>query len=161
MPHLLRVGFGAFRIRTSETPGAVASSLLVPHFGLNKLYACGRNERGRTMNRLLVFAVLIGALLVATNPSRAEFNAWAQTYVVKKIEDEARKRGEDPHDGSAQFGGAIAGLFISNMPIERQNLLAFSVYRVRLPEQNGGEKDCKFLGVAGQFLPVGGCDLDQ
>ena len=44
----------------------------------------------------------------------------------KKLEDEARKRGQDPNDGSAQFGGAIAGLFISNMPIERRNFLAFA-----------------------------------
>lgn len=109
------------------------------------------------MNRLLVLVVAVGALLVATNPSRTEFNAWAQTYVVKKIEEEARKQGEDPHDGSAQFGGAIAGFVISNMPIERRNFLAFSLYGVRFPDDKGGEKDCNILGVAGQFVPLGGC----
>lgn len=109
------------------------------------------------MNRLLIAALVVGALLVATNPSRAEFNSWAQTYVVKKIEDEARKRGDDPNDGSSQLGGAIAGLFISNMPIERQNFLAFSLYRIKLPEGNGEEKNCSVLGLAGQFLPLGGC----
>ena len=45
------------------------------------------------MSRWLIGLLVVGALLVATNPSRAEFNAWAQTWVVKKIEDEARKRG--------------------------------------------------------------------
>lgn len=109
------------------------------------------------MNRLLLGLVVIGALLVATNPSRAEFNAWAQTYVTKKIEDEARKRGENPNDGSAQFGGAIAGFVIANMPIERRNFLAFSLYGVRFPDDNGGEKNCSILGIAGQFVPMGGC----
>lgn len=109
------------------------------------------------MSRWLIGLLVVGALLVATNPSRAEFNAWAQTWVVKKIEDEARKRGENPNDGSAQFGGAIAGLFISNMPIERRNFLAFSIYGVRFPDDKGGEKNCSILGIAGQFVPVGGC----
>ena len=109
------------------------------------------------MTRFLLGLVVVGGLLVATNPSRAEFNGWAQTYVVKKIEDEARKQGEDPHDGSAQFGGAIAGFVISNMPIERRNFLAFSLYGVRFPDDKGGEKDCNILGVAGQFVPLGAC----
>jgi hypothetical protein len=109
------------------------------------------------MNRLLLGAAIVGALLVATNPSRAEFNSWAQSYVMKKIEAEARKRGQDPNDGSAQFGGAIAGLVISNMPIERRNFLAFSLYGLRFPDDKGGEKDCNILGVAGQFVPLGGC----
>lgn len=109
------------------------------------------------MNRLLLGFIIIGALLVATNPSRAEFNAWAQSYVMKKLEDEARKRGENPNDGSAQLGGAIAGFVISNMPIERRNFLAFSIYGVRFPDDRGNEKDCSILGIAGQFVPVGGC----
>ena len=71
------------------------------------------------MSRILVALVLILALLVGTNPSRTEFNAWAQSHVAKKIEEEARKRGEDPNDGSSQIGGAIVGFLISNMPIER------------------------------------------
>jgi hypothetical protein len=109
------------------------------------------------MNRLLLGLVIVGALLIATNPSRAEFNAWAQSYVAKKIEEEARKRGQDPNDGSAQFGGAIAGLLISNMPIERRNFFAFSLYGVRFPDDKGGEKNCSILGIAGQFVPMGGC----
>lgn len=109
------------------------------------------------MNRFLLGLVIVGALLVATNPSRGEFNSWAQTWVVKKIEDEARKQGGDPNDGSSQFGGALAGLFISSMPIERQNFLAFSLYNVRFPNDKGGEKNCSILGVAGQFVPMGEC----
>jgi len=109
------------------------------------------------MSRSLLGLLVVGALLVATNPSRAEFNAWAQTYVVKKIEDEARKQGQDPNDGSAQFGGAIAGFVISSMPIERRNFLAFSLYNLRFPNDRGEEKNCSVLGLAGQFVPLGGC----
>ena len=109
------------------------------------------------MSRLMIGVLVVVALLVATNPARSEFNAWAQTYVVKKIEDEARKRGDDPNDGSSQLGGALAGLLISNMPIERQNYLAFSLYRIEFPKGDGEGKSCSVLGSAGQFLPVGEC----
>lgn len=109
------------------------------------------------MSRILVVLVLIIALLVGTNPSRSEFNAWAQSHVAKKIEEEARKRGEDPNDGSSQIGGAIVGFLISNMPIERTNLLAFSIYSFKLPGNEGEDRECKFLGIAGQFVPLGKC----
>ncbi len=109
------------------------------------------------MTRVLLVVVLILGLLAITNPSRAEFNEWAKTWVVKKIESEARKNGEDPNDGSSQLGGAIAGFFISAMPVERQNLLAFSIYRVRLPQGHDEEKVCSVLGIAGQFVAMGEC----
>lgn len=109
------------------------------------------------MSRLLLSLLVVGALLVATNPSRSDFNAWAQTYVVKKIEEETRRRGENPNDGSAQIGGAIAGFVISNMPVERRNFLAFSIYAVRFPDDKGGEKNCSILALVGQFVPLGGC----
>ena len=54
----------------------------------------------------------------------------------------------------------IAGFIVASMPIERQNYLALSLYRIKLPSENGEEKFCNFLGIAGQFLPVGGCDFN-
>jgi Domain of unknown function (DUF4359) len=113
------------------------------------------------MNRLMLGLVLLGGLLVATNPTRSDFNTWAQSYVAKKIEEQAAKRGEDPNDGRSQIGGTIAGLIVANLPIERQNYLALSLYRIKLPSENGEEKVCSFLGIAGQFLPVGGCDFNE
>jgi len=109
------------------------------------------------MRAFLLVLALVLAVLVATNPSRAEFNDWAKNWVVRKIEHEARKHGEDPNDGSSQLGGAIAGFIISAMPVERQNLLAFSIYRIRLPQDNGDEKVCSVLGIAGQFVAMGDC----
>ena len=112
------------------------------------------------MKRVLLVLAAVLALLVVTNPSRSEFNAWAQSHVARKIEDEARKSGADPNDGSSHLGGAIAGFLIANMPIERTNLLAFSIYSFRFPDGSGQQRDCRFLGIAGQFLPLGTC-LDR
>lgn len=109
------------------------------------------------MTRVLLVVALVLALFVVTNPSRAEFNAWAQTWVVKKIEEEAVKEGRDPRDGTSQFGGALAGLIIPALPIERRNFLAFSIYSMKLPEGGGREKTCSVLGIAGQFVPLGEC----
>lgn len=108
------------------------------------------------MRAVLLVLGLVLALLVVTNPSRAEFNSWAQNWVVKKIEEEAIKRGENPRDG-AQIGGTIAGFIIPSLPIERQNFLAFSLYHLDLPQGDGREKTCSVLGVAGQFVPLGEC----
>jgi len=113
--------------------------------------------RGISMSRVLIVLALVVALFVITNPSRAEFNAWAQTWVVKKLEEEAVKQGQDPRDGSSQFGGALAGLIIPALPIERRNFLAFSIYSLKLPEGNGREKTCSVLGIVGQFVPLSDC----
>ncbi len=112
------------------------------------------------MSRLLIGILAVGALLVGTNPSRSDFNTWAQNYVAKEIEAEAVKHGEDPNDGRGQVGGAIAGFIVASMPIERQNYLVFSFYRIKLPSDDGQEKICTFLGIAGQFVPTQGCDLN-
>lgn len=108
------------------------------------------------MSRFLLVLALLLVLLAVTNPSRAEFNAWAQTWVVQKLEDEARRQGQDPNDGSSQFGGALAGIIIPALPIERQNFVAFSIYSLKIPEGHK-EKTCSVLGVAGQFVPLGEC----
>ena len=109
------------------------------------------------MTRILVVAGLIVALLIATNPSRDDFNSWAQTFAKHKIEKEAAKRGEKLGEGESAFGGAIAGLILAHMPIERTNLLVLSIYHVTLPAGYVDDNECQVLGVAGQFLPLGDC----
>ena len=111
------------------------------------------------MTRLLLGLIVIGALLAATNPSRVEFNGYMQTYVARKIEDQARKRGEDNPDSAGQIGGALLGLVLPALPIERRNFLAFSIYDLHLSKSDAS-KTCSFLGVAGQFLPLGECNID-
>jgi hypothetical protein len=107
----------------------------------------------------LVVLIAIGALLGATNPSRAEFNGFVQSYVASKIEEEARKRGEENPDNAGQIGGALVGLVMPALPIERRNFLAFSIYDVNL-STNDASKNCSFLGIAGQFIPLSECKLD-
>ena len=111
------------------------------------------------MTRLLLGLLVIAALLAATNPSRVEFNGYVQTYVAQKIEDQARKRGEDNPDGAGQIGGALLGLVLPALPIERRNFLAFSIYDLHLSKSDTS-KSCSFLGIAGQFMPLGECNFD-
>lgn len=109
------------------------------------------------MSRTLIVVGLIVALLVATNPSRDDFNAWAQVFAKHKIEQEAKKRGEPLDESESALGGALAGLILAHMPIERTNLLVFSVYHVTLPAGYVEDNECRILGIAGQFLPLGDC----
>jgi hypothetical protein len=110
------------------------------------------------MSRLLLVLIAVGVLLFATNPSRPEFNAFVQTYVASKIEDEARKRGEENPDSAGQIGGALVGLVMPALPIERRNFLAFSIYELKLSKSDAS-KNCSFLGIAGQFVPLSECKL--
>jgi hypothetical protein len=109
--------------------------------------------------RSLLILIAVGVLLAATNPSRAEFNGFVQSYVASKIEAEARKRGEANPDSAGQIGGALVGLVMPALPVERRNFLAFSVYDVTLSKADAS-KNCSFLGVAGQFLPLGECKIN-
>ena len=111
------------------------------------------------MSRLLLGLLIVGGLLLATNPSRPEFNAFVQAYVANKIEDEARKRGEENPDSAGQIGGALVGLVMPALPIERRNFLAFSIYDVNLSKSDAS-KNCSFLGIAGQFVPLSECKLN-
>ena len=111
------------------------------------------------MNRLLVGLAVIAALLFATNPSRAEFNAFAQSYATNKFTEEARKHGEANPDGAGQLGGALVGLVMPALPIEQRNFLLFSIYDVNLSQSDAAKK-CSFIGIAKQFLPLGECKLD-
>ena len=110
------------------------------------------------MSRLFLGLLIVGGVLLATNPSRPEFNAFVQTFVAGKIEAEARKRGESNPDNAGQIGGALVGLVMPALPIERRNFLAFSIYDVNF--SHGDSKKCSFLGIAGQFLPLGECNFD-
>ena len=38
------------------------------------------------MRAIWIAAVIVLGLLIATNPSRDDFNAWAQTYAKKKMQ---------------------------------------------------------------------------
>ncbi|MBI1212121.1 MAG: hypothetical protein GC190_11705 [Alphaproteobacteria bacterium] len=107
---------------------------------------------------LLVFAGVI-ALLVATNPSRSEYNDWVEQFAVGKIERDAAARKEQVSWTERMFGGASAGLIVRNIPVYRRNFVVFSIYRLDLPEGFGdaeGFPAC-VIGVAGQFVRASVC----
>ena len=107
---------------------------------------------------LLVFAGVI-ALLVATNPSRAEYNDWVEQFAIGKIERDAAARREQVSWTERMFGGASAGMIVRNIPVERHNYVIFSIYRLDLPEGFGeadGFPTCT-LGIAGQFIRAHVC----
>jgi hypothetical protein len=110
------------------------------------------------MTRLLLGLIIVGGLLAATNPGRPEFNGFVQAYVANKIEQEARKRGESDPGSAGQIGGALIGLVMPALPIERRNFLVASIYEVKLSKTDAS-KNCSFLGIAGQFVPLGECKL--
>ena len=105
----------------------------------------------------LFITALVIVLLALTNPPRDAFDDWAQYYVSQRIAEETDSK---PDDSAALIGGALASLFISNMPIERTNLLLFSIYETRLPSWEAEDETCRFLGVAGQFVRLGQCLQD-
>jgi hypothetical protein len=109
--------------------------------------------------RFLLGLVIIGGLLFVTNPTRPEFNAFVQAYVANKITEEARKRGEENPDSAGQIGGALVGLVMPALPIVQRNFLIFSIYDVTLSKTDAS-KNCSFIGIAKQFLPLGECKLD-
>ena len=56
------------------------------------------------MTKWLVAVAAIVILLVATNPSRKDFNDWAVRYTAYKIDQQARKEGRE--DGYVRCHGA-------------------------------------------------------
>ena len=111
------------------------------------------------MSKILLVIAGIIALLVATNPSRAEYNDWVEQFAIGKIERDAAARREQVSWTERMFGGASAGMIVRNIPVERRNFVVFSIYRLDLPE-GFGEQDgfpACVIGVAGQFIRARVC----
>src|SRR5512147_2029035 len=106
------------------------------------------------MSKILFVVAAIIALLVATNPTRAEYNDWVEQFAIGKIQHDAAARREQVSCTERMFGGASAGMIVRNIPVERRNFVVFSIYRLDLPERFGepdGFPGC-VIGVAGQFI---------
>lgn len=108
---------------------------------------------------LVVIVVLVAAGLAATNPPREKFEDWIRGFVTQKVEAEARKQGQNLDGDNKPWAEAIVELWVVHMAVERRNLLLFSIYDIELPPegQSNGERTCEILGIAGQFVPLGGC----
>ncbi len=109
------------------------------------------------MRTILFVVVAIVTLLVATNPTRGEFNDWIMQYAVEKAKDDARVQKRDVGWGERVVGGWSTGWVISNLPVARSNYLLFSIYRVDLPQEVRGEFPGCVIAVAGQFVARNSC----
>jgi hypothetical protein len=111
------------------------------------------------MSKILFLFVAVIALLVATNPSRAEYNEWVEQFAIGKIQRDAAARKEEVSWTERMFGGASAGMIVRNVPVARRNFVIFSVFYLDLPEGFGeaeGFPEC-VIGVAGQFIRAKVC----
>ena len=110
------------------------------------------------MTRWLIAVLVVGTLLVGTNPGRQEFDEFVPAYVSRNVEAEAKARGDSNSATAGQVIGALVGVVLRALPVERKNFLAFSIFEVTLliPDT---ERKCRFIGVAGQFVPLGECKL--
>jgi hypothetical protein len=111
------------------------------------------------MSKILFLLVAVIALLVATNPSRSEYNEWVEQFAIGKIKNDARARKEEVSWTERMFGGVSAGVIVRNLPVARRNFVVFSIYHLDLPEGFGeadGFPEC-VVGVAGQFMRMRVC----
>ena len=105
------------------------------------------------MRTLMLIVVAIVALLVATNPSRGEFDDWIMQYAAEKVKSEARGQKREVSWGERLVGGYSTGWVLSNLPVARSNFLVFSLYRVDLPQDLRKEFPSCVLAIADQFIP--------
>jgi hypothetical protein len=109
------------------------------------------------MRTILFLVVASIALLVATNPTRAEFNDWIMQYAVQKVRDVGRAQKREVGWTERVIGGYATGWAIASLPVARSNYLVFSIYRVDLPQDLRREFPSCIIAVAGQFIPRNAC----
>ena len=111
------------------------------------------------MSRILLVLAGVIALLVATNPGRSDYNDWVEQFAIGKIQRDASARREQVSWTERMFGGASAGFFVRNFPVERRNFVIFSTYRLDLPEGFGDDQGFPacVLAIAGQFIRAPVC----
>ena len=113
------------------------------------------------MNKWLLGLVAVLIVLAATNPSRADFNDWAVRYTAHKIDQQAQREGREASSGERVIGGAIVGLAVSALPVQRQNFVFFSIYRLDESIVQPGNGDEGFpgcaVGIGGQFVGLDKC----
>ena len=105
------------------------------------------------MRTFLLVLVGVIALLVATNPSRGEFNDWVMQYAAQKARDDAARQKHDVTWGERMVGGYSTGWVLSALPVARSNYLVLSIYRIDVPQELRRDFPSCVLAVPGQFIP--------
>jgi hypothetical protein len=101
------------------------------------------NRRLQMKKWIIIFGVLI--FMAVTNPSKAEFVAWAEQQAIKQS------------DGLIEKGLAYlaAGTWADSLT-ETKDYVIFSTYTMLMPDGN----EMTFIGVFNKFLPIGNAAID-
>lgn len=106
-----------------------------------------------------IAAIIIFSALCFTNPSKQEFVLFAS----QKISGNILQNLNSDNQLLNNIVSGFAGLFVDSL-IQHQNFLMFSTYALDLEQVRrfgGNIKDVKFLGIAGQFIPLSMPDFDD
>ena len=108
----------------------------------------------------IVISVCIMIILGLTNPNKADFIFFANNYVKKQYPELQFTQTGEPEEKVMNFFKGIAKIAITNVvdsAMTYQNYYLFTIYTVdtSLLQLMGTEqKNLKFLGIAGQFIPL-------
>ena len=108
---------------------------------------------------LSITVVLIFAFLCFTNPSKIEFVQYASNHISSKISEKV-------DSDNSVVNNLITGFtnILVDSLIDHKNYLIFSTYTLdlNLLRTLGSQvKDIKYIGIAGQFIPLSMPDLNQ
>jgi len=98
--------------------------------------------------------VVLLATLALFNPKPDDFNAFVQQRMQDTISDRAREAGGGLlGDIGGAIGGTLAGA-LARHTAERDNYLVASVYTIDMDGDEQNAEEWRFLGIAGQFIPL-------
>jgi RNA polymerase subunit RPABC4/transcription elongation factor Spt4 len=106
-----------------------------------------------------ILVVLVFAFLCFTNPSKTEFVEYASNHISSKISEKV-------DSDNSVVNNLITGFtnILVDSLIDHQNYLIFSTYTLDLNlvrAFGGNVKDVKYIGIAGQFIPLSMPDLNN
>jgi hypothetical protein len=105
------------------------------------------------MRFLLILGVIVGTLALF-NPGEDDFRVFVRERAAEMATDRARAAGGDLFGSVVgSVGGALAEAFASRA-VERDSYLVASVYTLDLDGPEHDREEWRFLGVAGQFIPL-------
>ncbi len=116
-------------------------------------------EKKSSTSIFTIAVIIVFSVLCFTNPSKQEFVVFASQKISGNISQNL--------NSDNQFLNNIVNGFTSLLVdglIQHQNFLVFSTYvlDLELVRRFGGNiKDVKFLGIAGQFIPLSMPDLNK
>jgi hypothetical protein len=108
----------------------------------------------------IVISVCVIIILGMTNPNKLDFIFFANNYVKKQYPELQFTQTEEPEEKVMNLFKGIAKIVITNVVDSAttfDNYYLFTIYTVDtslLQLMSKEQKNLKFLGVAGQFIPI-------